>query len=210
MGRLPGGIIVNVVSHLAAEGSSHDSDDDKDNGDSSPAHAHAHAFTLAPYAAVSRWWQTQDVQGVFHGAVRVAGMTVDMSPMMRASSSNSSWPTMRHYISNSHAINQTPRRMPALRKMSFALDPPVWRGNGRLEVEDTAMEGTARGGTPSAPPGDGGGRTAEAACRAPPRVLPGRGGRASLEGGRGGTFGCRVWACGRGQGAYGVMTVSGV
>ena len=90
MGRLLGEIIANVVSHLAAEGSSHDSDGDKDNGDSSPAHAHPHAFTLAPYAAVSRWWQTQDVQGVFHGAVRVAGMTVDMSLMMRASSNTSS------------------------------------------------------------------------------------------------------------------------
>ena len=61
MGRLLGEIIANVVSHLAAEGSSHDSDGDKDNGDSSPAHAHPHAFTLAPYAAVSRWWHTQDV-----------------------------------------------------------------------------------------------------------------------------------------------------
>ena len=49
MGRLPAEIIANIISYLAAEGSSHDSGDDSgDNSDS---------LALAPYATVSRGWQ---------------------------------------------------------------------------------------------------------------------------------------------------------
>ncbi len=59
-------IIANVTSHLATEGSSHDSDDDNDDGDSNPVH---HALPLAPYAAVSRGWRTQTCRGAFHGAI---------------------------------------------------------------------------------------------------------------------------------------------
>jgi hypothetical protein len=107
------------------------------------------------------------------------------------------------------AAARAARRMPALRKMELMLDPPIWRGNKRLEVVYTAMAGTARGGTPVAPLG-GGGATAELLVEVLPCVLPGRRGCASLEGGRGGTFGRRVRTRGGGQGVYGVVTVSGV
>ena len=49
MGRLPGETIANVVSHLAAEGSSHDSDDDKDNGDSSTSSSTSSWPTMRHY-----------------------------------------------------------------------------------------------------------------------------------------------------------------
>ncbi|KAK4158315.1 hypothetical protein C8A00DRAFT_28822 [Chaetomidium leptoderma] len=74
------------------------------------------------------------------------------------------------------AAARAARRMPALRKMDLVLDPPVWRGIGRLEVEYTAaaMAGTARGGgAPSAPPvGGGGGGTAELLVESHPVFHP--------------------------------------
>ncbi|KAK4033620.1 hypothetical protein C8A01DRAFT_39920 [Parachaetomium inaequale] len=69
------------------------------------------------------------------------------------------------------AAARAARRMPALRKMEFMLDPPIWRDNGRLEVVYTAMAGTARGGTPLAPPG-GGGATAELLVESRPVFHP--------------------------------------
>jgi hypothetical protein len=58
------------------------------------------------------------------------------------------------------AMARAARRMPALRTMEFRLYPPLSRDKGLLEVVYTTEAGTARGGTPVAPPG-GGSATAE-------------------------------------------------